>query len=125
MNKKIERKKYQNKIIQSILSLVFLVLVSYLYVNNPDFFNIKDENVPCRIGMTTNPERRKKEWTREYRKQGRNIISWNVLDTYESKSVAQAFETREAKNQNCEAHLGGRRPEKATWYVYKLEYSNQ
>ncbi|MDE0119189.1 MAG: hypothetical protein OXM55_04185 [Bdellovibrionales bacterium] len=123
MNKKIERKKYQNKIIQSILSLVFLVLASYLYVNNPDFFKIKDENVSCRIDITTNLEARKKYWMNKYKKQGKLIKSWVVLSVHESKSSAQEVETREAKLQNCEAHPGGRNSEKEIWYVYKLEYN--
>ena len=123
MNRKIERKKYQNKIIQSILSLAFLVLVSYLYVNNSDFFKIKDENVSCRIGITTNLERRKKEWMNRYKKEGKAIKNWIVFSTHESKSSAQKVETREAKLQNCEAHPGGRGPEKEIWYVYKIEYN--
>lgn len=122
MSKKIERKKYQNKIIQSISSLVFLVLVSYLYFNNPDLFKIKDENVSCRIGITTNLEKRKKHWMNKYKKEGKTVKSWKILSVHESKSSAQAVETREAKLQNCEAHPGGRYSEKKIWYVYKIEY---
>ncbi len=122
MNKKIERKKYRNKIIQSILSLSFLVLGSCLYVNNSHFLKITDKSISCRIGITTNLGRRKKEWIRRYKKEGKIIKSWKVLSVHESKSSAQAVETREAKLQNCEAHPGGRDSEKEIWYVYKIEY---
>ena len=123
MNKKIERKKYQNKIIQLILSLAFLVLVSCLYVNNSNFLKITDESVSCRIGITTNLERRKKEWMNRYKKEGKIVKNWIVLSVHESKSSAQEVETREAKLQNCEAHPGGRGSEKEIWYVYKIEYN--
>ncbi len=59
----------------------------------------------------------------EYKKQGKTIKSWIVLSVHESKSSAQAVETREAKLQNCEAHSGGRNSKKEIWYVYKLEYN--
>ncbi len=99
-------------------------LLLFKLIDQTNLLTKKSKIISCRIGMTTNPERRKKEWERDYRKQGNNIISWNIVKTYKSKSAAQEFETKEAKKQNCEAHSGGRGPEKATWYVYKLEYVN-
>ena len=92
---------------------MFLGLFSYLYVNNPDFFEINDKNVSCRIGITMDLERRKKEWEREYLKKEKVIKNWTVLSTHQSKSSAQEVETRETKQQNCEAHPGGRGSEKA------------
>ena len=67
-------------------------------------------------------ERRKKEWERKYLKKGKVIKNWTVISIHQSKSLAQEVETRSAKKQNCEAHPGGRGSEKATWYVYKIEY---
>ena len=67
-------------------------------------------------------ERRKKEWERRYLTEGKVIKNWTVLSVHQSKSSAQEVETKEAKKQNCEAHPGGRGAEKATWYVYKIEY---
>ena len=122
MSKKTEQTKHLNKIIKSILSMVFLGLISYLYISNPDFLKIGDKDVFCRIGITTDLERRKKEWKREYEKEGKVIKKWTVLSIHKSKSSAQEAETREAKLQNCEAHPGGRDSEKKPWYVYKIEY---
>ena len=115
-------KRKLKKIIQAISSLMFLGLASYLYVNNPDFFKTNEESVSCRIGITMNLEKRKQQWKNEYLKKGIIIKKWTVLSTHQSKSSAQAVETREAKKQNCIAYPGGRGAEKATWYVYKIEY---
>ena len=120
LDNKIKRKL--KKTVQAVSSLVFLGLAGYLYVNNPDFFQTKNENLSCRIGITMDLERRKKEWTRDYLEQGIVIKNWIVLSVHQSKSVAQKTETREAKKQNCIAHPGGAGSEKATWYVYKFEY---
>ena len=97
-------------------------MVGYLYVNNPDFFQTKNENLSCRIGITTDLETRKQFWKREYLKEGRVIKNWIVLSVHQSKSAAQKVETKKANEQNCVAHPGGRDSEKAIWYVYKFEY---
>ena len=115
-------KQKLKKTTQAISSLAFLGLIGYLYVNNPDFFQTKDKNVSCRIGITMDLERRKKEWTRDYLEQGIVIKNWTILSVHQSKSSAQEEETREAKNQNCIAHPGGAGSEKATWYVYRFEF---
>ena len=120
LDNKLKRKLKRSA--QAISSLVFLGLVSYLYVNNLDFFQTKNENLSCRIGITTDLETRKQFWKREYLKKGKVIKNWTVLNTHQSKSSAQEEETREAKKQNCVAYPGGRGSEKATWYVYKFEY---
>ena len=62
-------------------------------------------------------ERRIKEWEREYEKEGKVIIKWRKLSTHETKSSAQAAETKEAEAQNCIAHPGGRGRENAKWYM--------
>ena len=109
--------------------LVLLVFTSFFssctLIDYSKLSKEKNKTISCRIGMTMDPNRRKKELERKCKKQGQNIISWNIIKTYKSKSSAQEFETKEAKKQNCEAHPGGRGPEKATWYIYKLEYLNQ
>ncbi len=86
---------------------MLLGLVSYLYVNNPDFFKINNESVSCRIGITMDLERRKKEWERENLKRGKVIKNLTVFSAHQSKLSAQEVETREAKLQNCEAPPGG------------------
>ena len=100
-------KQTLKKTTQAVSSLVFLGLASYLYVNNPDFFQTKDENISCRIEITMDLERRKKEWTKDYLEQGIVIKNWIILSVHQSKSSAQKTETREAKKQNCIAHPGG------------------
>ena len=120
LNNKAKRKL--KKASQEVWYLVFLGLAGYLYVNNPDFFQTKNKNVSCRIGITTDLERRKKNWTRDYLEQGIVIKNWTVLSIHQSQSAAQNAETREAKKQNCVAHPGGRNSAKKPWYVYKFEY---
>lgn len=119
-------KKLKTKLISYLIVFVVITLLSFFkLIDQPDLLIKKDKDIFCRIGMTTDPNRRKKEWEREYRKQGKSIISWVILNTYKSKSSAQEFETREANKQNCESQQGGRDSKKTIWYVYKLEYSNQ
>ena len=61
MDNEIKRKKT----IKAVSSLIVLGLASYLYVDNPDFFTTKNKNISCRIGITMDVERRKKEWKKE------------------------------------------------------------
>ena len=119
---KNEIKQKLKKPIQAVSSLVFLGLVGYLYVNNPDFFQINNKSLSCRIGITTDLEARKQFWKGEYLKKGKVIKNWTILSVHQSKSVAQKVETREAKKQNCVAFPRERNSEKTTWYVYKFEY---
>lgn len=72
----------------------------------------------CRVGITTNPERRKAEWEREYP----NLTNWQILEIHATKSDAQAAENRLAKQLNCVAHPGGHGSDDDTWYVYYFEY---
>ena len=97
-------------------------MVGYLYINNPDFFQTKDENVSCRIGITTDLKARKQYWKGKYLEQGKVIKNWTVLSVHQLKSVAQKVETREAKKQNCVAYPGGKNSTKKTWYVYRFEF---
>ena len=119
-------KKFKKRTTSYLILLMFLAIFSFFELNNDlELLPEKNQKISCRIGMTTNPNRRKKEWERKYRKQGNTIVSWNILNNYNSKTFAQEFETKEAKKQNCEAHPGGKGPEKAIWYIYKLEYLKQ
>lgn len=72
----------------------------------------------CRVGITTNPERRKQEWISEYP----NLTGWTILGSYSSKSAAQDRENREAASRGCVSSPGGSGPEYATWYVYYFRY---
>ena len=72
-------KQKLKKTTQAVSSLVFLGLVGYLYINNPDFFQTKNENLSCRIGITTDLETRKQFWKRDYLKEGKVIKNWLFL----------------------------------------------
>ncbi len=72
----------------------------------------------CRIGMTTNPDSRRKDWEREHKK----ITGWKILSTHRSKTAAQEAEKRLAKRHRCISYPGGSGAEKATWHVYKFNY---
>ena len=74
--------------------------------------------MPCRVGITTNPERRKKEWQDEHP----GLYDWEIIATYTNKSAAQERETREARSRGCKSGSGGGGPEYATWYVYYFRY---
>lgn len=73
----------------------------------------------CRVGMTTNPTRRKAEWEAEIP----NTTDWAWFGHYNSRKDAQAFETYLASIHECESHHGGREPENNNpWWVYKFTY---
>ncbi len=74
--------------------------------------------MPCRIGITTDPDRRLQEWRRKHP----GLRRWRILGRYGSKSEAQAQETLLARRHGCEAWPGGVGPETATWYVYCFEF---
>ena len=77
----------------------------------------------CRIGMTTDLDRRKAEWIRDYKKIGFKVISWKILAKGLSREDAQPFETRVAQKQKCISSPGGGPSGKDKWSIYKLEYS--
>ena len=73
----------------------------------------------CRVGMTTNPTRRKAEWEAEIP----NTTDWTWFGPYNSRKDAQATETLCAALYGCEAYPGGREPENnKSWWVYKFTY---
>ena len=123
--KKISIKNTKAK---SLLYTILFLLTSYIWfpelLDYSDFFKKKvfDTPVSCRIGMTQDLERREKKWVNDYKKEGKTVISWKMIGTYESKSDAQEAETREAKIHNCFSYPGGQGAENATWYLYKLEW---
>lgn len=75
--------------------------------------------MPCRVGMTTNPESRKKYWE----SQVVGLSNWKILATARSKTKAQELEIQYAQKYGCNYHPGGDGPEKATWYVYYFKYT--
>lgn len=75
----------------------------------------------CRIGMTTNSERRKEDWKTVYR----NLRDWEILYGPTTKDRAQEIETRLSEEYGCESHPGGDDPNAgllAQWYVYGFNH---
>ena len=77
--------------------------------------------MPCRVGITTNLERRKKEWKAIHP----TLKNWQKLGyPYDTKETAQAAENLAAAMHGCESGSGGDDPDdpNAKWYVYKFDY---
>ena len=69
----------------------------------------------CRVGISTNPEQRKKDWENEYE----GFSDWQILAGPLSRDEAQKKEDEIAKERGCEAHHGGDEPDVNTgWFVY-------
>ena len=72
----------------------------------------------CRVGITTDPERRRKEWEKEVV----GLSGWEILATFPTKEKAQAYEDQYAANSGCKGHAGG--PDTpGTWSVYRFDYT--
>ena len=76
----------------------------------------------CRIGMSTQLKKRIEYWEKRCKKKGVEILDWEVLNCFDSKKEAQEYETRQAAEQKCIAHPGGRPPKKeGKWILYRLD----
>ena len=73
----------------------------------------------CRIGITTDPEERKKHWSSRCK----GFKNWTILKSGLTKSQADDEEQRLAKLHGCEAHAGGAAVAGKTWSVYRFEHS--
>ena len=76
--------------------------------------------MPCQIGITMNPARRKQEWLHERP----TLRNWQILGVFLSKSDAQKAETLLAAQQGCESSPGGTGEENAFWSVYKFDFNS-
>jgi hypothetical protein len=83
--------------------------------------------MPCKIGITTNPEAKQVYW----QNQTTGFANWQILEIFRSKTAAKEFETAYALRHGCEAELGDSdvpvtAREAATehdwWYVYHFDY---
>jgi hypothetical protein len=78
----------------------------------------------CRIGMTTRPKERRKEWERAYEEKGKKIYDWEILrDGIKDKATAQKIETKLAEECGCKSSPGGNDPDDpdVTWAIYKFK----
>lgn len=73
----------------------------------------------CRIGITTDPDRRHQEWKRKV-----TVTNFTVLRTCRSKAEAQRMEDVFAAQMGCIAHHGGGDPTNPNrfWHVYRVDY---
>ena len=75
--------------------------------------------MPCRVGITTDPKRRHKEW----KKKIPSLRKWEILAKGLTKDRAQTLEEQEARKRGCESSKGGRGVPGALWYVYHFEHA--
>jgi len=76
--------------------------------------------MPCRVGITTDPETRRAYWQRQVV----GFKNWRILAKFRSKQKAQDYETSYAARSGCQAHAGG--PDvPGTWYVYRFDYTRK
>lgn len=70
-----------------------------------------------RIGITTRPDERKKEWQKVYP----HLREWVILDQVDSKKLAKEQELRLARLMDCIPSDPDRITEKGRlWYVYRF-----
>lgn len=79
----------------------------------------RGDKMPCRVGITTDPERRKKEWENKVV----GLKNWRILLKTTSRKKAQQKETDYAKEHGCQASPGG--SGSGTWYVYYFKYTRE
>ncbi|MBD3249456.1 hypothetical protein GF336_05405 [Candidatus Woesearchaeota archaeon] len=79
--------------------------------------------MPCRVGMTTDLDARKKYWETVYNK----IWNWTVSGPYATREEAQKQETFLALLHKCESGPGGDDPDNPLddWYVYRFQYDRK
>lgn len=77
----------------------------------------------CVIGMTTNLQRRKREWEAEYS----SLRDWQIMGgPYADRKTAQAVEDRLAQQHGCQAHHGGRDPDIPNgWWIYGFNHDGR
>jgi hypothetical protein len=74
--------------------------------------------MPCRVGITTDPDTRKASWENKVY----GLTNWRILATYRSREKAQEHETRYAERYDCQASPGGAEAG-GCWYVYRFDYT--
>ena len=79
--------------------------------------------MPCRVGITTNLEQRKKEW----KSRVIGLKNWRRRGYFWNKKDAQAKKDRlvqkcSERGRICYGHAGGGSPYKKGWTVYSFDY---
>ncbi len=76
--------------------------------------------MPCRVGITTDPDARQAYW----QNQVVGFRNWQILNSFRSKEEAQGYETRYARRHGCQASAGGA-DVPGTWHVYRFDYTRR
>lgn len=74
--------------------------------------------MPCRIGITTDPEDRRRYWQGQHPR----LRNWTIVKSGLTQRQAQAEEERLAARHNCVAHAGGPKIAGRKWSVYRFDY---
>ena len=75
--------------------------------------------MPCTVGMTTDPERRRQEHERE--KSG--FRDWRILEEGLTRQEAQEKEKLYSQKLGCDSHPGGNDPDvPSQWSVYVFSH---
>lgn len=74
--------------------------------------------MPCRVGITTDPESRRANW------EGKvvGLTNWHILKSFRSREAAQQYENEYAARYGCHAYHGGA-DARGPWYVYRFDYT--
>jgi len=84
--------------------------------------------MPCRIGITTDPEGMRDYW----QPQAPGFTNWEILSMFRSEAAAKEYETGYALRNRCDATLGGSEGPRTAreaktqydwWYVYHFDYT--
>ena len=76
----------------------------------------------CRVGITTNPDRRMREWLGKHP----HLTNWRVVGPYRTRKEAQDAESVLAFQLNCHSSHGGDNPDdsSAPWWLYTFDYDH-
>jgi len=81
----LKKMKIQLRLYLTVLLLILIFSLSKL-ISEPESIKVDNQNIFCRSGMTTKPDRRRQEWEQEYKELGKVIISWNIISTFNIKN---------------------------------------
>jgi hypothetical protein len=76
--------------------------------------------MPCRVGITTDPNTRREQW----RDQVVGFKNWRILSRFRNRAEAQKYEDRYARTYGCHAHPGGA-DAPGIWHVYRFDYTRE
>ena len=75
--------------------------------------------MPCRVGITTDPKRRKQEWEEKVY----GLSNWELSGPYSSREAAQNEENKLKAKYNCEG-APGEKDADDDWHVYMFNYAS-